>query len=80
MYRKPGIVEFTYPLGIFEVALCSVKSVQIVTVLLFGHVNGGGCVGINRFCLGFVTSVIRIDVPNTVGHICFLMYLGLFPV
>ena len=78
MYRKPGIVEFAYPLGIFEVALCPVKSVQIVTVLLVGHVNGVGCVGINRFCLGFVTPVIRIDVPNAVGHISFFMCFDLF--
>ena len=78
MYRKPGIVEFAYPLGIFEVALRPVKSVQIVTVLLVGHVNGVGCVGINRFCLGFVTPVIRIDVPNAVGHISFFMCFDLF--
>ena len=80
MYRKPGIVEFAYPLGIFEITLCPVKSVQIITIFFVGHVNGVGSVGINRFRLGFVTSVIRIDVPNAVGHIRFLMYLGLFPV
>ena len=78
MYRKPGIVEFAYPLGIFEVALRPVKSVQIVTVLLVGHVNGVGCVGINRFCLGFITPVIRIDVPNAVGHISSFMCFDLF--